>query len=455
MEVKMSTKKAWVIIVLFLILVVASNHCSFVNAQSSSSEEGSGADEKKSQIVLEVDEKNPQTGEEIILSIRTKNVSVAAGTLWIYFASENLEVIEKPENSNVVNNTIVYTWFNENGKNRSDDFVINQFIFKAKNNGISLLTAQAELFNEQGEQLKVNVQSVEIQIGEDITQIQNLAEVEEGIQELQTDDENNSSLAILRLNQEGINPVFDKNIKEYYITIPKNIDALEVTAIPENENSTVTITGNQNLKNGANTIQINVQSENEKNNSQYQIFVTKTNNTNTANANLETLAIENVTLSPDYQEEVTNYTASVTNDVESLNILAIPQNQNAKVTISGNDNLKEGDNTVTVTVTAENGVTFKKYGIIVHKMSEQEMKEQEEKSQTEQNQNVETSENEMENVNATLIDNAKEIEQQQEEKQEVENNNYLLWIGGVIVALIVVGVVVIMIRRKRSKYYKY
>ena len=452
----MSTKKAWVIIVLFLILVVASNHCSFVNAQSSSSEEGSGADEKKSQIVLEVDEKNPQTGEEIILSIRTKNVSVAAGTLWIYFASENLEVIEKPENSNVVNNTIVYTWFNENGKNRSDDFVINQFIFKAKNNGISLLTAQAELFNEQGEQLKVNVQSVEIQIGEDITQIQNLAEVEEGIQELQTDDENNSSLAILRLNQEGINPVFDKNIKEYYITIPENIDALEVTAIPENENSTVTITGNQNLKNGANTIQINVQSENEKNNSQYQIFVTKTNNTNTANANLETLAIENVTLSPDYQEEVTNYTASVTNDVESLNILAIPQNQNAKVTISGNDNLKEGDNTVTVTVTAENGVTFKKYGIIVHKMSEQEMKEQEEKSQTEQNQNLLGITNETESTNnSAVIDNAKEIEQQQEEKQEAEGINYLFGIGGVIAILIVVGVVVIMIRRKRSKYYKY
>ncbi len=450
----MSAKKAWVIIVLFLILVVASNYCGFVNAQSSSSEEGSGADEKKSQIVLEVDEKNPQAGEEIILNIRTKNVSVAAGTLWIYFDSENLEVIEKPENSNIVNNTIVYTWFNENGKNRSGDFEITDFTFKAKNDGINLFTAQAELFNEQGEEIKVSVEPVEVKTGEDITQIQNLSEAE-GIEELQTDDEDNSNLAILRLNQEGINPTFDKNIKEYYITIPENIDKLEVTAIPENENSTVTITGNQNLKNGANTIQIKVQSENGKNNNQYQIYVTKTNNANTANTNLETLAIENVTLSPEYQEQVTNYTASVTNDVESLNILAIPQNQNAKVTISGNDNLKEGDNTVTVTVTAENGVTLKKYVITVHKMSKQEMKEQEERSQTEQNQNVETSENEMENVNATLIDNAKEIEQQQEEKQEVENNNYLLWIGGVIVALIVVGVVVIMIRRKRSKYYKY
>ena len=442
MEVKMSVKKAWLIIVFFFL--VASNCYSIVKAENNFP-----------QVILEVDKKNPQAGEEIILSIRTENVSVAAGTLWIYFDSENLELIEKPENSNVVNNTIVYTWFQENGKNRSGDFTISQFTFQATKDGISLFTAQAELFNQQGETIEVSVQPVEVQIGEDITQIQNLAEVEEGLQELQTDDENNSNLSILRLNQEGISPVFDKDIKEYYITIPESIDDLEVTAIPENENSTVTITGNQNLKNGANTIQIKVQSENGENNSEYQIYVTKTNNTNAANTNLETLAIENVTLSPDYQEQVTNYTASVANDIESLNILAIPQNQNATVTISGNDNLQEGDNTVTVTVTAENGVTFKKYAIIVHKMNEQEMKEQEENRQTEQeqNQNGETSENRTENTNnVSIMDNAKEIDTQQEEKQEETNINYLFWIGGIIAVLIVFGVIVIIIRRKRGKY---
>lgn len=389
------------------------------------------ATDNLSQIILEVDEKNPEIDQQITLSIYVKNLSVAAGTLRIYFDSDKLELIEKPENSNVINNTILYTWFSESGKNRSDDFIIDNFVFKAKNDGVSIFSLQAELYNENGEQIQVNVQPIEIRIGEDITQIQNLED------ELQNDDENNTNLAIMRLNQEGIVPVFNKNIKEYYIILPESINDLQVTAIPENKKSKVSISGNQDLINGLNTIQIKVESENRKNSSEYKIYVTKTNDINKANTNLENLAIENVTLEPDYQEHITNYTASVTNDVENLNILAIPQNQNAKVVVSGDTNLKEGNNIITATVTAENGITFKKYQITVHKMSEEESKNI--LSEVTRTQN-----------SITVTDNSKEIEEKKEEQKNIQGNKYLLWIAGAIAIVMLIGIAIIVVRKRKK-----
>ncbi len=428
MNLKLLQKIICLTTIILLLFIIFNN---FVNA----------VEEPK--IILEVDNENPKQGELITLTIYAKNLSVAAGTLWIYFNTNNLELVEKPDNSNMVNNSIIYTWFSENGKNENGEFIINKFIFKAKNDGINLFTIQTELYNEQGEQIKTNIQPVEITIGEINTQIQTpLQEIEE----LQNDDENNTNLAILRLNQEGINPIFNKNIKEYYIIVPEDINNIEVTAVPENKNSKVSIKGNQNLKSGENNIKIKVESENGKKNSEYQIYVTKTNDINASNANLENLAIEGVTLQPDYQEQVTNYTANVANDVDNLNILAVPQNKNAKANISGNYNLKQGDNIVTVTVTAENGNTIKKYKINVHKMSEEEQK------QEGKNENIISSINEAENnnLNNINIDNSKEIKEKEEQQKKVEINNNLLKIGGIILVLIAIGIIIIIIIKKKK-----
>ena len=51
----------------------------------------------------------------------------------------------------------------------------------------------------------------------------------------------------LRLNHEGITPVFSPDITEYYF-LTEELSALEVTAIPENTNANVTIMGNTNFK---------------------------------------------------------------------------------------------------------------------------------------------------------------------------------------------------------------
>lgn len=48
-------------------------------------------------------------------------------------------------------------------------------------------------------------------------------------------------------------------------------------------------------------------------------------------------------------------------------MFAYPQNSNAKVSISGNTNLKDGENEITIGVTSANGLANRKYKIKIDK----------------------------------------------------------------------------------------
>ena len=79
------------------------------------------------------------------------------------------------------------------------------------------------------------------------------------------------------------------------------------------------------------------------------------------NANLQSLTVENFQLTPDFDPLVTEYGVNVPSHVENLDIIAIPAFEKAMVEISGGKELKEGENPVTITVTAEDGVASKIY----------------------------------------------------------------------------------------------
>lgn len=69
---------------------------------------------------------------------------------------------------------------------------------------------------------------------------------------------------------------------------------------------------------------------------------------------------------------MTNYVAEVSNDTISLNILAIPEIETAKAEIVKDDELKEGDNLITINVTATDGLTKKVYKVNVYKRSKED-----------------------------------------------------------------------------------
>lgn len=196
--------------------------------------------------------------------------------------------------------------------------------------------------------------------------------------EAQDNDINNSYLEVMRINKEGIEPNFNKEIFEYYVITEEDINELEITAIPENKNSKVEIIGNKNFKYGTNIIEIKVQSQKGDNSNVYKIYLTKTKNVSQSNNNLETLAIENAILYPEFDKNITNYETEVDNNVNNVNLLAIPENTNAKVTINGSEKLEIGDNPIIVNVLSEDGLSYKKYELNIHRRTENEQQDYEE-----------------------------------------------------------------------------
>lgn len=76
------------------------------------------------------------------------------------------------------------------------------------------------------------------------------------------------------------------------------------------------------------------------------------------NTNLKLLSIEGVELTPAFSANITEYSAKLTNYKEqSLKINAEAEDSKSTVKIEGNEEIKIGENVISVTVTAEDGTT--------------------------------------------------------------------------------------------------
>ena len=89
-----------------------------------------------------------------------------------------------------------------------------------------------------------------------------------------------------------------------------------------------------------------------------------------SNASLGSLVISAGTLSPEFSAATKDYTATVDYSCSSLAVTANPADLKASVTsVTGNDSLEVGENTVSVVVTAEDGSTST-YNIVVTRRAE-------------------------------------------------------------------------------------
>lgn len=367
------------------------------------------------------DKNTIEAGEEVGINIEIGNKEVQAFTLEIYWDRAVLEYISGPENSNNLGNRIIYTWINESGKDH-DTINIEKFNFKALQDGTANITITGEFYNLNGDEIKIDDTNVEVKVGKEEAN----KESEEAVINNTNVSDDNTNLSILRLDQEGISPDFNKDIKEYYFVTDKAINNINITAIPENSGATVTIAGNKNLKIGENTIDIKVESKDKSKTSVYKIYVTKTNNIELANANLETLAIRQGVLEPEFDSNMTKYKVEIANNIDKIDILAVPQKENATVKIIGNGEMKEGDNQVQVIVLAENRTTNKKYDVIVHRRNQEE----EQKYAEERKYQAERL--------STILEEEKQNEQNNDNNEEVQNKSNMIFIVILISILAIV-----------------
>ena len=392
-------------------------------------------------IYLDISKSEVKSDEEFSFTINLANIGISAFDLNIYFNENLFQYVSGPENTNVVNGKIITSWYDETGGNNAkQNCELVKYTLKAKEIGNELISVQGEFYDLEGNLVQRFTDGIEV-----ITEEEGETEKIEISETSQTSDDN-SKLEIMRLNQEGITPGFSPDVTEYYF-LTKDLNSLEITAIPQNANSEVIITGNTNFKEGLNTININVNSPDKTSVTNYKIYVTKTNNLEQANANLETLAIENVILEPEFANDIYEYNTIVTNTTENLNILAIPEKQTANVQISGGSNLVYGNNEILINVIAENGYTKKEYKVNVYRRNEEEQKLADEQKQIE----IQKLNAILESQNEENLEKSENNESTQSNIAETIKENKWKIVVAIIIVIAILSIVIYRVKNKKSK----
>lgn len=424
----MLKKKVLIIVTLFISIIYLKN-VAYAN--------------NKGVVYLTSNREAVNSEEEIEITVNIENSKVAACNLYIAFDKEKIQYIsdinkkEIVDRTHLLENRLSYVWFDELGGKGAKEGNIVSFKFKAKQDGIATFIIDGEFYNQNEQLIDVEFKEVQVKIGKEESRLSKDAKEESG-----TSTENaNTYLQALRVDIEGIVPSFDKNVEEYYLTVPKSTKEIEVLATAENPNASVEVKGNTNLQNGENEINIKVTSADRTQTKDYKIHVTKTDNLELANTNLEILAVQNVLLNPPFEASHTNYEIEVPHETEDLKILAIPENEDASVKITGKDGLKEGENLVTVEVKAKNGVARKIYILKVNRRNAEEEKKYEEE-QAKQREELENAYN----IEKTSLV-AEKDEKNEEKKQEKENRNAII-LGIIFITLVFIAAVVFVRLKK-------
>lgn len=178
----------------------------------------------------------------------------------------------------------------------------------------------------------------------------------------------NANLKSLSLNVEGLNPAFSKSRTAYSLEVREDVNDIEVSASTEDKGATFYVSGNKGLAVGNNTINIVVTAADKKTKKTYKINVVKSNNPELSDASLQNLVVENIDLGVEFDKNITEYTCSeIEGDITKLNITAYATNSKAKVEILGNENLKIGENIITIKVTSESGLVTRDYVLKINK----------------------------------------------------------------------------------------
>ncbi len=166
----------------------------------------------------------------------------------------------------------------------------------------------------------------------------------------------NVNLQSLIVEEGDLNPNFEKGITKYKVNVEDYVNNLTIHAIPEDKTSTITITGNDNLVTGENTVNIIVQSEDKSTSKTYQLIVNKKPNKDCTLTNIKVYDDNNdYPLEPEFNKDQNSYNVRVNVDTEKVNILATKSSLFANVSGNGEEYLSYGNNLKSIIVTSESG----------------------------------------------------------------------------------------------------
>lgn len=194
-----------------------------------------------------------------------------------------------------------------------------------------------------------------------------------GIVKVESKVSSNSYLSSLNASVGKFDIKFDKKKTVYTLTVPHNTEKVILSGSLEDINSSVDGLIEYELKKNKTTAIITVTAE-DGTKTVYTVYIVKEKAPKpvykpvvykaSSNNYLESLEVEGYEI--DFDKKIGEYRITVKNSVTSLDIKAIAEHSKARVKITGNDDFKEGENTVVITVKAEDGST-REYKLLVAK----------------------------------------------------------------------------------------
>ena len=168
----------------------------------------------------------------------------------------------------------------------------------------------------------------------------------------------NANLAGLSCGDYALSPAFSAGTTEYSVTVPYDVSRLPLDYRAADGGADVSVSGNQ-LSVGVNTVVLTVTAANGATR-RYTISVTRQpdpNVTLSSDASLSELTPSTGQLSPAFSPEITEYAVYVPYETAKISLSATAKDSKALGVTQPDASLKEGDNLLTVTCTAEDGAT--------------------------------------------------------------------------------------------------
>lgn len=171
----------------------------------------------------------------------------------------------------------------------------------------------------------------------------------------------NNYLSSITINAGNLSPEFYRETFEYTVeNLPEDIVELEINATAEDERAHISGLGVVSLNPGENRIQINVTAENE-NVREYILIVNRKQELVESDLRLTTLEISQInrngefsTLEIPFDKETFEYKVEVDNDIVDLDVNPTVEREGIIVETTGEKNLKDGENIVSITLKAQN-----------------------------------------------------------------------------------------------------
>lgn len=181
----------------------------------------------------------------------------------------------------------------------------------------------------------------------------------------------NNYLTQLSVEGQKLVPNFDKDTFYYNIEQEVDVNSIKIEALAEDSKATISGAGEAELQTGKNEIKVTVKAENGLMKS-YFISVNK-KKSSIGLTSLKLKAIEKnrdeyeINFTPSFSNDNYSYECKVYNDVQKINVEAIPENNNCEIEIKGNEKLTDSENSILISVVDRESNETTKYKVKVVK----------------------------------------------------------------------------------------